>query len=126
MVLAAFQSQYQRVKAFYKKYESFFMPALILWGFIFHYVTFKAISIADVLYLVFGYMGLATLVIVFMHLYDMGKIPQLFRYVRLFSPLLLQFSLGSMIGGVFIFYWFSGSLFVSWPFIVFVVVLIIA
>src|SRR4029079_17553732 len=82
--------------------------------------------IADVLYLVFGYMGLATLVIVFMHLYDMGKIPQLFRYVRLFSPLLLQFSLGSMIGGVFIFYWFSGSLFVSWPFIVFVVVLIIA
>jgi hypothetical protein len=56
----------------------------------------------------------------------MGKIPGWFRYVRLFAPLLLQFALGSMIGGVFIFYWFSGSIFVSWPFIVFVLVLIVS
>jgi hypothetical protein len=126
MVLAIIHSHYQRVKAFYKKYESLFMPALILWGFIYHYITFKVIPVQDVLYLVFGYMGLATLTIVFMHLYDMGKIPQMLRYVRLFVPLLLQFAIGSMIGGVFIFYWFSGSIFVSWPFIVFVVVLIVA
>jgi len=125
MVLASIQSHYQRVKAFYKKYESFFMPALIIWGFIFHYITFKVISISEVLTLVSAYMGLGTLVIVFMHLYDMGRMPQFLRYVRLFSPLLLQFSLGSMIGGVFIFYWFSGSIFVSWPFILLVVALII-
>jgi len=101
------------------------MPALILWGFIFHYITFTVIPVTDVLYLVFGYLGLATVTIVFMHVYDMGKITPWLRYVRLFSPLLLQFALGSMIGGVFIFYWFSGSIFVSWPFIAFVIVLIV-
>src|SRR3954467_871938 len=125
MVLARIQSQYQRVRAFYKKYESFFMPALIIWGFIYHYITFKVIPITDVLYLVFGYLGLATFTIVFMHVYDMGKITQKLRYVRLFVPLLLQFAIGSMIGGVFIFYWFSGSIFVSWPFILFIIVLIV-
>ncbi len=101
------------------------MPALIIWGFIYHYITFTVIPIVDVLYLVFGYLGLATLTIVFMHIYDMGRITPWLRYVRLFAPLLLQFAIGSMIGGVFIFYWFSGSIFVSWPFIVFVVVLIV-
>lgn len=125
MVLAKIQSHYQRVKAFYKKYESFFMPALIIWGFIYHYFTFKVIPYTDVLYLVFGYLALATLTIIFMHVYDLGYITQKLRYVRLFVPLLLQFAIGSMIGGVFIFYWFSGSIFVSWPFILLVVVLIV-
>jgi hypothetical protein len=125
MVLARIQSQYQKVRAFYKKYESFFMPALIIWGFIYHYFTFKVIPFTDVLYLVFGYLGLATLTIVFMHVYDMGRITHKLRYVRLFVPLLLQFAIGSMIGGVFIFYWFSGSIFVSWPFILFIIMLIL-
>ena len=83
------------------------MPALIIWGFIYHYFTFKLIPITDVLYLVFGYLTLATLTIVFMHVYDMGKVTEKLRYVRLFAPLLLQFAIGSMIGGVFIFYWFA-------------------
>ncbi|HTL39335.1 MAG TPA: DUF2914 domain-containing protein [Methylomirabilota bacterium] len=126
MLREAMQTQYQKVKAFYAKYESLFMPALIIWGFIYHYITFKVIPIDDVLYLVFGYLGLATITIVFMHIYDMGKISEWFRYVRLFCPLVLQFALGSVIGGVFIFYWFSGSIFASWPFIVFVIILIIA
>lgn len=102
------------------------MPALIIWGFIYHYITFKVIPITDVLYLVFGYLALATLTIIFMHVYDQGIVTQRLRYVRLFVPLLLQFTIGSMIGGVFIFYWFSGSIFVSWPFIVLVVALIIS
>ncbi len=101
------------------------MPALIIWGFIYHYITFTVIPVIDVIYLVFGYLALATLTIVFTHVYDMGKITPWLRYIRLFAPLLLQFAIGSMIGGVFIFYWFSGSIFVSWPFIVFVIVLII-
>ena len=126
MVFATIQTHYQKVKAFLRKYESFFMPTLIIWGFIYHYLTFKLIPITDVLYLVFGYLGLATLTIIFMHTYDQGLISQKLRYVRLFVPLLLQFAIGSIIGGVFIFYWFSGSIFVSWPFILFVVVLIIS
>src|ERR1041385_9212853 len=114
MVLTTIQSHYQRVKAFYKKYEGFFMPALIIWGFIYHYITFRVIPISDVLYLVFGYLALATLTIVFINFYDEGLISQKFRYIRLFAPLLLQFTIGTMIGGVFIFYWFSGSILVSW------------
>lgn len=102
------------------------MPALIIWGFIYHYITFKVIPIEDVLFLVLGYLVLGTLTIIFMHFYDRGKISQKLRYIRLFSPLLIQFSIGSMIGGVFIFYWFSGSIFVSWPFIVLVVVLLVS
>src|SRR6185436_2038971 len=125
MVFAAIHSHYQRVRAFYKKYESFFMPALIIWGFIYHYITFKVIPVEDILYLCFGYMVLGTFSIVFMNLYDEGLITDKLRYVRLFSPLLLQFTIGSMIGNVFIFYWFSGSIVVSWIFISFIVVLLI-
>jgi hypothetical protein len=125
MPLLSVKSHYQKVKAFYQRYERFFMPALIIWGFIYHYITFKIIPIDEVLYLVFGYLVLATLTILFTHLYDAGKITQKLRYVRLFIPLLLQFTLGSIIGGVFIFYWFSGSIFVSWPFIVILIALII-
>src|ERR1041385_8919273 len=126
MVLTTIQSHYQRVKAFYKKYEGFFMPALIIWGFIYHYITFKVIPVSDVLYLVFGYLALATLAIVFIQLYDQEFINTKLRYARLFMPLLLQFAIGSMIGGVFIFYWFSGSILVSWPFITLIVVLVVA
>lgn len=120
------KSHYQKIKAFYKRYEHLFMPALILWGFIYHYITFKIIPIREVLYLVFGYLVLATATILFVNFYDAGKITQKLRYVRLFIPLLLQFSLGSIIGGVFIFYWFSGSIFVSWPFIAIVLIFIIS
>lgn len=124
-MLGRIQTQYQRVKAFYKEYESFFMPALIVWGFVFHYITFKVIPITDVLYLVFGYLALATLTIIFIHLYDQELITQKLRYVRLFAPLILQFTIGSIIGGVFIFYWFSGSLAISWPFITLIVLLLV-
>src|SRR3954471_701223 len=125
MVLASIQSQYQRVKAFYKKYESLFMPALIIWGFIYHYITFKVIPIEDVLYLVSVYLAVGTITIIFVHLYDQKIITQRLRYVRLFAPLLLQFTIGSIIGGIFIFYWFSGSILVSWPFILLVVFLLL-
>lgn len=124
-MLGRIQSHYQKVKAIYKRYESFFMPALIIWGFFFHYLTFKVIPITEVLYLVFGYLALATLMIIFTHLYDQQFISQKLRYVRLFAPLVLQFAIGSIIGGVFIFYWFSGSIAVSWPFIAVIVMLLV-
>ena len=124
-MLGRIQPHYQKIKAFYKEYESFFMPALIAWGFVFHYITFKIIPITEVLYLVFVYLALATLAIIFIHLYDQELITQKLRYIRLFAPLLLQLMLGSIIGGVFIFYWFSGSIFVSWPFISIIVLLLI-
>jgi hypothetical protein len=119
------RTRYQSVKAFYKKYESFFMPALIIWGFIYHYITFKVIPIEDVLYLVSVYLAVGTITIIFVHLYDQKIITQRLRYVRLFAPLLLQFTIGSIIGGIFIFYWFSGSILVSWPFILLVVFLLL-
>jgi len=125
MAYLSVKSHYQKVKAFYQRYERFFMPVLIIWGFVYHYITFKIIPIEEVLYLVFGYLALATLTILFMHFYDAGKITHRLRYIRLFIPLLLQFTLGSIIGGVFIFYWFSGSFFVSWPFIAILVLLVI-
>lgn len=126
MPILSVRSHYQKVKAFYQRYEKFFMPALIIWGFIYHYITFKIIPIEEILYLVFSYLVLATASILFMHLYDAGKISQKLRYIRLFVPLLLQFTLGSIIGGVFIFYWFSGSIFVSWPFIAIIIILVIS
>jgi hypothetical protein len=125
MPLFAIKSHYQKVKALYLRYEHWLMPILIFWGFIYHYATFKVIPIEEVLYLVFAYLALATLAIIFIHLYDQGKITKKLHYIRLFMPLALQFGLGSVIGGVAIFYWFSGSIFTSWPFIVLILLLII-
>jgi len=49
-----------------------------------------------------------------------------YRYLRLASPLIIQFTFGALLSASLIFYWFSGVLSVSWPFMILITILIIS
>lgn len=107
---------YIRTKRFYARHERLMMPLALVVGFIFDYITFTNIKISAVLTVLLVYWLIAGLTITFLNYYDAGKVNKRFKYIRLFSSLLLQFLFGALLGGVFVFYWFSGSFFASWPF----------
>jgi len=121
------KTHYQRAKSFYEKYERLMMPSTLVVGFLVDYVTFTNIQISITFALLLVYWLVAGLLILFIHLYDAQKLPTLWglTYVRLFSPLAVQFAFGALLGSSLIFYWFFGAFSVSWPLMVIIVLLMI-
>ncbi|MEX0935225.1 MAG: DUF2914 domain-containing protein [Candidatus Paceibacterota bacterium] len=119
-------SQYQKAKELYLKYERILMPGTLVVGFIVDYITFTSIEIRTALTVLLIYWLAAGSIILFINLYDEGKIGERLRYGRLAAPLFLQFFFGALLGGSFIFYWFSGTFSVSWPFILLLVILMVS
>lgn len=120
------QTQYEKIKQLYLTYERVLMPATLVVGFLVDYFTFTNIDTGTTFALLFTYWVGAGITIAFIHLYDTGKLPAWLRYPRLISPLLLQFFFGALLGGSFIFYWFSGAFSVSWPFMLLLVILMVS
>ncbi len=120
-------SQYQRVRELYDRYEKLLMPTMLVGGFLLDYITFANIEIRTTLAILFAQWFLAGSAILFIHFYDEQKLPisALLNYMRLFAPLLLQFTFGALLGSSLIFYWFSGAFSVSWPLFGMVVLLMI-
>src|SRR3989344_3120813 len=120
-------SRYQQIKGIYGKYERLLMPAMLIVGFLVDYFTFTNIQITITFALLFFYWILTGLIIIFTHLYDAGKVPGIatLKYIRLFAPLVLQFTFGALLGSSLIFYWFSGAFSVSWPLMAIIVLLMI-
>src|SRR3989344_8442594 len=126
---------YQKVRTLYKKYERLLMPATLVGGFLVDYFTFTSIQISITFTLLFGYWIIVGATIAFTHLYDApsfakaseGKwqIWHKFLYLRLFSPLIIQFCFGSLLGSSLIFYWFSGAFSISWPIMLILVLLMV-
>jgi hypothetical protein len=120
--------RYQAIKHWFAKYERLLMPATLLGGVIFDSFTFAAIDVHAAFVLIGFYFVLAGTLIAYLQRYDAGlvkKTANFFRYVRIVAPFVIQFAFGAMLSATFIFYVFSGSLVVSWPFIVPVVLLMI-
>ncbi len=126
MVLQSVKSHYQKVKSFYQRYERLFMPVTLIAGFLLDYLTFTSIQINTTLSLLSIYWIAVGIIILFIPLYDAQKISPKLRYLRLVSPLIIQFSFGSLLGGSLIFYWFSGTIFSGWPIFVILAGLIVA
>jgi len=102
------------------------MPVTLAVGFVGDYVTFVNIQINTAIILLFVYWVIAALALTFIYAFDAGKIPEKYKYIRLFLPLLVQFTFGGLLSNSFIFYWFSGSIWVSWPFILAFVILMVS
>lgn len=120
------KSHYQKAKSFYLRFERWLMPLTLAVGFVVDYLTFINIQVTTALIVLFAYWVIAALAITFVHAYDAGKLPEKFKYIRLYAPLLIQFTFGGLLSNAFIFYWFSGSLWVSWPFILAFVLLMVS
>ena len=118
--------RFRELKTLYDKYERLLMPGTLVVGVIVDVVTFQSIQI-EIAFLILGiYAVIAGAAIAFIHLFDANKLEGRFfliRYVRLTSPLIVQFTFGALLSASLIFYWFSGAFSVSWPFFLIVAIL---
>ncbi|MBI2121225.1 MAG: DUF2914 domain-containing protein [Candidatus Wildermuthbacteria bacterium] len=120
---------FAKIKSWYAKYERWLIPGSLLAGVIGDVATFRFIDISLALSLLGFYLISSLGVIAYMHAYDEGVFGgerKPFMYARLFSPLALQVAFGGLLSGFLIFYGFSGSLWVSWPFMALIVFLMVS
>jgi len=102
------------------------MPAALTAGFISDIATFHFINFETALTILLIQLFLAG-VSIFFSFFEIQEIrSRFFSYARVFSPLILQYALGSVFSASVIFYSYSGSLSSSWPFIFVLVLLMIS
>ncbi len=116
-------NHYHRVKTFHSRYERFLMPTFLLLGFFSDYIVFANIEISTVLIFLSIYWVIAGVSIIIKTLYESGRLVFASRPIQLITSLSTQFSFGALLSGSMVFYWFSGALSISWPFIVIIALL---
>ena len=115
-----------KIKYLYARYERYLMPTALVLGFISDIATFRLVKFETALVILFVQLLLAGASVFFI-LFEFKEIQSRFlSYVRVFAPLVLQYALGSIFSASVIFYSYSGSLRASWPFILVLVLLMIA
>lgn len=121
--------RFHLIKHWYEKYERILLPAMLLFGVTTDAWAFAEIDTPIVLLVLGSYLILSAIIVLFVNRYDAQVLHEgntITRYLRLASPLLIQFLFGALLNAVFIFYFFSGTLAVSWPFLLLVVLLMIS
>lgn len=119
-------TRYREIKAFIETYERFLIPGFLIVGVAADFVTFRTLNIKTAFTLLSIYAVIAGAVIAYLNVFDeharyiKGKF---FEYLYLVAPFILQFTFGALLSASFIFYWFSGALSVSWPFLLFIAAL---
>ncbi len=129
MVKRKFQKRYNATKAWLQKHERVLIPATLVFGVVVDAITFATIDVVLAFSLLIGHVLLVGWAIAFLQGYDarvFSHKSRVFQYGRLIVPYVIQFSFGALLSAVFIFYVFSGSIWVSWPFVLLVVVLMIS
>lgn len=125
-MIFSLRTRYQKIKALYQKHERVLIPGMLVFGFIMDYITFKNIEVKFALSVLSIYFVLSGASIAFIHFYDANRISEKLRFLRLFAPLVVQFTFGALLGAIFIFYWFSASVAASWLFILIIILLMLS
>lgn len=117
------------MKELYAKYERYLMPAMLIAGLAVDFLTFKSIRVQTALTILAVYFVVAGLAIAYIHYYDAPGLlerPRFLKWTRLAAQLAVQFAFGALLSASFIFYWFSGDISVSWPFIFLIAFLMVS
>ncbi len=99
-----------------KEHERFIIPTMLLLGVAFDFFTFQTLKIETTLTVLGAYLLAAASL---MALSFGGK-----KSAQVLLPLVTQFTFGALLSASLVFYWFSGSLSVSWPFLLILAALI--
>ncbi len=128
-------SNYHRIKDFYSRYERLLMSATLVGGFLLDFIAFVNIDIVFKFTVLWIYWVVAGGAIAFMQLYDSSSFAKasadetgkarMLNYMRLFMPLVVQWTFGGLLNISLIFYWFSGAFSVSWPLMAITVALLL-
>lgn len=121
--------RFRVLKSWYEKYERILLPFMLIFGIATDMLAFTRLDTGLVFYMLGLYLLLSGAIILFVNGYEQKLYlseNRILKYARLLSPLFIQFLFGALLNGVFIFYFFSGTLFVSWPFLLVIVFLMIS
>lgn len=117
---------YKKAKALYEKYESRVGPAAFFVGFILDNLTLRRIDLwfQNVIFLL--YLGLGAASIVFTNFHDAKRLGgRMTNKLAGFMPFVMRFVFGGLFSAFLVFYTRSASIFVSWPFLLFLTALFI-
>ncbi|MDA1038350.1 MAG: DUF2914 domain-containing protein [bacterium] len=107
----------EQIGVFVQNHERILLPAMLIFGLVVDFVTFRSIQIQTAFLLLGIHVVVAGVAIIVLHRYKTAK------RALFVAPLVVQFTFGALLSAAFIFYWFSGSLSVSWPLICLIAVL---
>lgn len=118
-------SRFRRIRAWYKKYERYLLPAALLIGFIGDTIAVRTIDLDIIRFILLGHIVIAATGILIVNLPDWRVQGRIMRYVRLFMPLAIQYAFGALFSIFIVLYSHSGALSISWPFILVLTVLFV-
>ena len=126
MLIETFQRSpaYQTWTHVFEKYEWLLMPLMLLFGVSTDFIGFLTLDIVYIFYWLGFHVLLAGFWIVMLNLPESTGVIR--RYTKLFAPVLLQLSFGALLNASLVFYWYSGSLSVSWPFFAIILLLMVS
>ncbi len=107
---------------YYKRNERYYMPAMLVLGFVFDVVTFRSVSLSSALWVLLVHV---CLVVIAITIIDVDQEERFVR-IRRVASFVLQFSFGALLSAALIFYSFSSSLEASWPLLLLVVILMVS
>jgi hypothetical protein len=116
-----------RIKQFLEKNERPISSFALLFGFVFDSLTLRRVDLLIENLIFLGYLLLVSLCIFLLNLAETGKFNG--RFAARIHPWLsitIQFALGNLFSGFTVFYFRSSSIGASWPFLLFLVGLMIA
>lgn len=116
---------FMRSKAFLKRYERWFMPAMLVGGTATDAVQFHFLQVQTT-FLISGIYAVICAVCMILMSVTCAETNRVGRYAQLAAPFLQQFTLGALLSTSLLFYWFSGTVEISWPVIAIVALLMVS
>ncbi|MES2953445.1 MAG: DUF2914 domain-containing protein [Patescibacteria group bacterium] len=116
----------RRVREFYEQYERRISAGSILLGFLFDSITLVRIDLFINHVLLFTYLAIVAFGIFIINLYEEGRVKFFGRETYAWLFIAMQFSFGGLFGRFFLYYFHSGSIAQSWPFLLALLALLIS
>jgi len=108
----------KKIKSFFEKYENHISSMMLISGFVLDNFTLRGLHIWWDDVVLITYLLIAGICIIFVNLYDGGKVKTLFlAKARPWFMFLMQFVLGACFSASFVFYARSATFSASWPFL---------
>lgn len=117
---------YQKIKHFIQKNEAKISAGALIFGFIVDNLTLKRIDLLYENFVLISYLLIVGFGIALNHYSAQRKAKHTsWNKLNIFSPIIIQFAVGGLFSAFFVFYSKSASFVTSWPFILFLVALLI-
>lgn len=116
----------QRIKHFYEKYEKYLSPGALVAGFVWDNLTLQRIDLWVDNLIILMYLFIACSSIIFLNAHKAQKFKRkIFDRFAGVAPYILQFAFGGLFSVFVVFYSRSASFIKSWPFLIFLLFLLI-